>query len=251
MQDQTNEFSMPPIYNDKQKSILKRSEKELTSFNYSDALDGNISKLRDNITKVADNYTYLLNNNKDVPKFAKLLYMLNNNEKIPTGMSNCTLTATQWINPKEPLMRAQTIIDNGEDYGYIEIPEEHVIPGDLVIASSKDNTHHTMLVYDFTKKPEQRIFLGKQYNLPFDHPLVRYSSGTTHPSGYRKSIGLLEYIDNSNGKNDVKYFRHYDPGEFEILLPEIIVTPDKSYISKDKIQINQRIKSKLQKNFNL
>lgn len=240
---------MPIIHNNKQRSILNRSENNKTVSNYSDALDGNISQIRDKITQAADYYTYLLDNNKKVPGFLKILYNLNN-KKIPTGMSNCTLTATQWVNPEEPLMRAQTIIDNGKNYGYIEVPEKYAIPGDLVIATNpNNNAHHTMLIHDFTKVPENHVFQGKQYNLPAGHPLVRYSSGTTNLSGYRKSVGLLEYLNNSDGKTKIQYYRHYDPGEHEVLLPEVIVTPNNTSVSKDTIKINHRIKTKLQNNF--
>ena len=242
---------MPTVYNNKQRSILNRSENNKTASNYSDALDSNISQIRDKITQVADHYTYLLDNNKKVPGFLKILYNLNN-KKIPTGMSNCTLTATQWVNPKEPLMRAQTIIDNGENYGYIEVPEKYAIPGDLVIATNpNNNAHHTMLIHDFTKVPENHFSQGKQYNLPAGHPLVRYSSGTTNASGYRKSVGLLEYLNNSDGKTKIQYYRHYNPGEYEVLLPEVIVTPNNTSVSKDNIKINHRIKTKLQNNFKL
>lgn len=42
----------------------------------------------------------------------------------------------------------------------------------------------------------------------------------------------MEYIDNSEGKTDVKYYRHYDPGSNEVLLPEIVITPKGNYVSK-------------------
>ena len=131
---------------------------------------------------------------------------------IPTGASNCTLSATQWVDPTTPISRAQTIIDNGEQYGYKEIPEMYALPNDLVIATNpNNNAHHTMQLVGFDK----------------DHPLVTYSSGTTQQSGIRRNKRLKDYIDNSYGKTDIKYFRHYKPGEYEVLLPEIVVTPNK------------------------
>ena len=98
-----------------------------------------------------------------------------------------------------------------------------------------------MLVSGFTNNQQKHNFYNKEYLLPKGHPLVRYSTGTTHPSGYRKDIGLLEYVDNSEGKTDLKYFRHYNPGQKEVLLPTVIVTPKKNYISDTKrsIIINQ------------
>lgn len=163
-------------------------------------------------------------------------------KKIPTAQSNCTLTATQWIDPTTPISRAETIIKDGKKYGYVEIPESHLRPGDLAIATNpSNNSHHTMLVHGFTTQQQPHTFNGKDYILPKDHPLVRYSSGTTHPSGYRRTVGLMEYIDNSEGKTDIKYYRHYSPGEYEVLLPEIVVTPKGNYVPKgQKMYYNKR-----------
>lgn len=136
-------------------------------------------------------------------------------------------------------MRAQTIIDEGNKYGYVEIPESHLLPGDLAIATNpSNNAHHTMLVSGFTNSQQKHTFQGKDYILPPDHPLVRYSNGTTHPSGYRKSVGLMEYIDNSDGKTNVRYFRHYDPGTNEVLLSEIVVTPKGNYVPEGQKTIH-------------
>lgn len=240
---------MPYNLTPKQKAILRRSKSGKTASNYSDAVDGDISPIRDVLTTVADNYTYQLNNHPILghlftpPLVTAAYWTKGKGEKVPTGLSNCTLTATQWVNPNQPIMRAQTIIDNGNKYGYVQIPESHVLPGDLVIATNpSNNSHHTMLVHGFTESPQTHTFQGKRYNLPSGHPLVRYSNGTTHPSGYRRSVGLLEYIDNSEGKTDIKYYRHFTPGQKEVLLPEVVVTPKSSYTPKGQktIRINQK-----------
>ena len=142
-------------------------------------------------------------------------------------------------------MKAQTIIDNGNKYGYQEIPEYHLLPGDLVIATNpQNNAHHTMLVYDFVKVPYTHKFYDKEYNLPAGHPLVRYSTGTTHNSGYRTGLGLLEYLDNSEGKTSVKYYRYYNTDQKEVLLPELIVTPNYNTVDyKKPTYINENIGS--------
>lgn len=214
--------------NSTRKEILQRSESESVANNYSDAIDGDISETRDKVTTFLDNISHIIGS-----------------KKIPTGVSNCTLTATQWINPKQPLMKAQTIIDNGNKYGYQEIPEYHLLPGDLVIATNpQNNAHHTMLVYDFVKVPYTHKFYDKEYNLPAGHPLVRYSTGTTHNSGYRTGLGLLEYLDNSEGKTSVKYYRYYNTDQKEVLLPELIVTPNYNTVDyKKPTYINENIGS--------
>lgn len=217
----------------KQKAILKRSQSSETASNYSDAVDQNtwigtidnvgLGGAGDTAVQAADYVSNFL--------FGK--------KKIPTAQSNCTLTATQWVNPNVPISRAETIINDGNKYGYAEIPEAHLLPGDLAIATNpSNNAHHTMLVHGFTKGEQNHTFQGKNYILPPDHPLVRYSNGTTHPSGYRRSVGLMEYIDNSDGKTNVRYFRHYDPGTNEVLLPEIVVIPTGSYVPSGQKTIN-------------
>lgn len=226
----------------KQKKTLKRSSIKETASNYSDAVDQNswigtidevgFGKVGDTIVKNADYISNFL--------FGK--------KTIPTMQSNCTLTATQWVNPNNPISRAETIIKEGDKYGYIEIPESHLRVGDLVIATNpNNNAHHTMLVSGFTNSEQKHNFYNKDYLLPKGHPLVRYSTGTTHPSGYRKGIGLLEYIDNSEGKTDLKYFRHYSPGQREVLLPTITITPKKNYFSNTEksIIVNQGRERKL------
>lgn len=181
--------------------------------NYDDAKDGDISKLRSSLTKLADNIGHSLGFH------------------IPTGLSNCTLTATQWVDPENPLMRAQTIIDKGRQYGYFEIPEEYIDEGDLVIATNPtNNAHHTMQIQSFSTYPYKHRFLGKEYDIPSGHPLVRYSNGSTHSSGYRENIGLKEYIDNSEGKTKIQYFRFLEPGQIEVLLPTVTVTPKGIFI---------------------
>lgn len=217
----------------KQKAILRRSSTGQTASNYSDAVDQNtwigtidnigLGKAGDAAVQAADYVSDFI--------FGK--------KKIPTAQSNCTLTATQWVNPNTPISRAETIINDGNRYGYVEIPESHLLPGDLAIATNpSNNAHHTMLVSGFTQNQQKHNFQGKDYILPADHPLVRYSNGTTHPSGYRKAVGLMEYIDNSEGKTDVKYYRHYDPGSNEVLLPEIVITPKGNYVSKGQKTIS-------------
>ena len=220
----------------KQKQILKRSSVKETASNYSTAVDqnswiGDIKKvgLRNFGDVVVKNADYISN-------------FLFGKKTIPTMQSNCTLTATQWVNPNNPISRAETIIKEGNKYGYIEIPESHLRVGDLVIATNpNNNAHHTMLVSGFTNSQQKHNFCNKEYLLPKGHPLVRYSTGTTHPSGYRKDIGLLEYTDNSDGKTNLKYYRHYNPNQKEVLLPTVIVTPKKNYISDTErsIIINQ------------
>ena len=98
----------------KQNKILERAKARKTAGNYADAYDGDIPAIRSDMANITD---YISG-------------CFSSDHKFPTGLSNCTLTATQWVDPKHPLMRAQTILDKGEEYGYREIPENHAFPSD-------------------------------------------------------------------------------------------------------------------------
>lgn len=220
---------------ERQKEILKRSEVPQTAWNYHKAVDGDIPKARAVITRNLDSHK------QNIREYPGLYWGMNPFltfiiKNIPTKLQNCTLTATQWINPNMPLMKAENILNNGSFYNYMPIPEEHLIPGDLVIATNpKNNSHHSMLNIGFTHGEQQHTFNGKTYNLPDDHPLLRYSNGSTDPSGYRKSIGLMEYMDNSDGKSQLNYFRYMNPDDYIVLAPQITVTPQGSYYDENAV----------------
>ena len=129
------------------------------------------------------------------------------------GLSNCTLSATQWINPSNPYMSAKSIFNN-PDSGYTEIDAENAIPGDLLISKDPEqNTYHTMLIEGFDKN---------------NQPLLRYSKGG-HNTKENLVIGrtLKDYhiIDKAQGNNHIEdhYFRYNYPDEH--WLPEVVVTP--------------------------
>jgi hypothetical protein len=63
----------------------------------------------------------------------------NISKDIPTGLSNCTLTASQWINPNRPIGRAATIVTKPRENGFAQIGEEYLIPGTMIIASKDPN----------------------------------------------------------------------------------------------------------------
>lgn len=249
----------------KQEAILKRSNSNKTANNYSEAVDEDswiswldYPSIKIPLSLISPFKSIAFEGSKFGDKVVTFLDFLSannigtqlvNGDKIPSGQSNCTLTATQWVDPSTPIGKASTIINDGSQYGYVEIPRDHALPGDLIIATNpNNNAHHTMLLSDFADKDYEHEFLGKRYLIPKDHELVTYSNGSTHSSGYRKNIGLLEYLDNSDGKTDVKYYRHLDPHEEQILLPTLVVTPEGSYVPEGQniisISRNKKIPTK-------
>lgn len=132
---------------------------------------------------------------------------------LPSGLSNCTLSVTQAIDPKKPIMRAHSIVTD-PSLGYTKINAEDAIPGDVLITRNPDNgSYHTMLIEGFDNQ----------------EPLLRYSTGGHNNRHLRKSIRLDQYHteDNKQGgyHTEELYYRYNYPKE--VFLEEITVTPRK------------------------
>lgn len=150
-----------------------------------------------------------------------------------TGLSNCTLTATQWVNPKIPIGRAATIVTNPGKYQYEQIHADYAIPGNLVIASKdpkqyidgENNVYHTMVITGFADKDHIFSYGDKNYKIKKGEPLVSYSRGQNMPSELRKNIPLSVYNDQGEGKT---YNRFYRLKTNETYLPEAVVIGNKN-----------------------
>lgn len=165
------------------------------------------------------NYNEALDVNPLLPDFViKGIDKVNNwfGWNLPTGTSNCTLTATQWVDPRFPIANSRTITNSGWQYGYNEISADEATPGDLVIARNPEkDANHTMYITGYN---------------PDGSLKVAYSTGSTDQSAYRERP-LSEYIQLSGDKNgnykktNLKYYRYVSPEkDIETILPELIVT---------------------------
>ena len=173
---------------DQRQLILNRANE--VSTNYSDAKDFTLDPV---------NYA--------IRKLAKTLFGRG-------GISNCTLSATRWVDPNNQYMSAKNIFNN-PDSGYTEISKDYVLPGDLLITKvpNKDS-YHTMLVEGFNG----------------DEPILRYSKGghdTENNLVTGRTLSLYHKLDKEQGGNhdEDHYFRYNLPNEY--WLPEITVTPKK------------------------
>lgn len=146
-----------------------------------------------------------------------------------SGLSNCTLTVSQFYDPSRPIGSAKSIVTSPKEMGFQQIPEEYAGPGTMIIASEpgksdEDNKYHTMIITGYADKNYTYNFKGKEYKVSKGDTLVSYSSGKNSPSNYKKNIPLKVYTDNSNGKTFNRYFNHLDSnGNKMILLPEVVV----------------------------
>lgn len=129
-------------------------------------------------------------------------------DSVPAGISNCTLTATQWVDPNNPIMSAKTIVSNPDSVGYFKINADQAVPGDLLIAKvpGKDS-YHTMYISGFDNE-------GK--------PLLDYSRGGMDvEKNLRTNIPIDWYTANSDGHTQNLYFRN---NKFaKSILPEVTV----------------------------
>lgn len=130
-------------------------------------------------------------------------------EQIPAKVSNCTLTATQWIDPNNPVKSAKSIVDNPSRYYYRRIPSKDASIGNLVIAKvpNKD-VFHTMVISGFADNDDDFIFKGKSYSVKKGEPLVTYSSGGHDNRFLRKDIPLSVYTANSDGKTENLFYKY-------------------------------------------
>ena len=169
-------------------------------------------KVLDRANKVTSNYSDA--KDFDLNPFMYAIRKFAKNTIGKGGISNCTLSATGWVDPNNQYMSAINIFDNPNS-GYTEIPKEYALPGDLLIAKNPiENTYHTMLIEKFNE----------------NDPILRYSRGG-HDTEKNLVTGrsLMEYhkLDNEQGGNHTEdhYFRYNFPNEY--WLPELVVTGKK------------------------
>lgn len=147
-------------------------------------------------------------------------------EDFPSGVSNCTLSATQWVDPQTPVKGAKSIHTNPERFNYTAIDSADVVPGNLIISKvpNKDS-YHTMMVTGFAGQDRTATFKGKKYPIKKGEPLITYSRGGHDNSFIQRNVPLSIYTANSDGHTQNLFYRYNYPRE--VFLPEIVVTPNK------------------------
>ena len=173
-------------------AALRRSTKPYS--NYSETLDNPFGKLTETLVNGA---RYVKDNYMDI---------------MPTGASNCTLSATQWINPANPVKSASSIVNDPTKYNYARIDSADAVPGDLLIAKvpGKDS-YHSMMIIGFADKDSKKDFRGKTYNVRKGEPLLTYSQGGNSLDNIQSNIPLSVYTKNSDGHTENIFFRHTKP----------------------------------------
>lgn len=147
-------------------------------------------------------------------------------EGIPSGVSNCTLTATQWVDPNVPIKQAPSITHNPQKYNYTQINSDDAVPGNLVITKvPNQERYHTMMITGFADKDGTYNFDGKYFPYKKGEPLLTYSRGGHDNSFIRKNVPLSVYTVNSDGHTENMFFRYNYPNE--VFLPEIVITTKK------------------------
>lgn len=184
-----------------------------------------------NYVRPKNNYEYAVDGEDNyLFPFRKLA----NTAGLPSGLSNCTLTVSQLYNPDRPINHARTITKNPRANGFYEVGPDYAIPGSMVIASNnlndndENNVYHTMVLTGFADKDYTYNFNGNSYKIKKGAPLVSYSRGGNNVGDWRTNIPLDVYMDNSDGRNFVRYYRPLDEnGNPNILLDQLTVQPKK------------------------
>ena len=173
-------------------AVLRRAAKPYS--NYSEALDNPFSKLTETLVNGA--------------RYIKDNYI----DNMPTGASNCTLSATQWIDPANPVKSAFSIVNSPTKYSYARIDSIDAIPGDLLIAKvpGKD-VYHSMMITGFADKDDKKEFRGQTYNVRKGEPLLTYSKGGNSLDNIQSNIPLSIYTKNSDGHTENIFFRYTKP----------------------------------------
>lgn len=171
--------------------------------------------------RVYSNYEQAVDNK--IPLWRIPLQKQLKNLGLPSGLSNCTLSATQWVDPNNPIMSAATIF-NSPSSGYTKINGKDAVPGNLLITKNPETGgYHTMMIEGFTDSGE---------------PILRYSNGDHTQDALRTNITLSEYHrrDNNQGGNHTEdhYFRYNYPNE--VFLPEVTVWAQKGHKKSGKEQ---------------
>lgn len=183
-------------------AVLKRSSQPYS--NYASALDNPFSEVKEwgvnRLRWIKDNFI----------------------SGIPTRASNCTLSATQWVNPANPVKSAPSITSNPSKYHYTRIDRDVALPGNLLISKvPNENRYHTMMITGFVKKDGNYNFRGKTYKVHKGEPLLTYSKGGNTLDNIQKNIPLSVYTKNSGGYTENTFFRYNDP--YNVLLPEVTI----------------------------
>lgn len=220
IKEQYNKFSEGGyIYSTpEEKALLKANNLVEPASNYSEATDMSISSLREWITDIVQ---------RTIPE-------------CPTGLSNCTLTASQFYG--KPIGRAATIVSNPEANNFYQVSEDYAVPGTMVIASSPEGTpnpvYHTMILSGYADKDYPFEYNGIHYDIKKGDPLVHYSKGKNSADNYKKNIPLKVYTDQSHGKTLNRYYRPFDENNLpNVLLPELVVLPTNNQAQQNNVNM--------------
>lgn len=152
-------------------------------------------------------------------------------QALDKGVSNCTLTVSQFFNPNRPIARARTIVSDPIANGFYEVDEDHVVPGTMVIASHPDmkdddpnQKYHTMIVSGFAPQDDVYEFRdGTLHEVKKGEPFVNYSRGKSSSDNYVFRVPLSVYNKKSEGKTRNRYYRPIDQRYPEVMLDNIDV----------------------------
>lgn len=121
----------------------------------------------------------------------------------------CINTVTGFYNPNCTVASNPRFVATPEEFGYKEIPQKDIVPGDIIILSNGNN-HPTHAVMFDSVAEEMGIHNGYRYEQ--GDTLVNYSNGGRGKNDYRKQGPLKRFDDSEHSGGDFsgphRYFRY-------------------------------------------
>lgn len=121
----------------------------------------------------------------------------------------CINTVTGFYNPDCTVASNSRFVATPEEFGYKEIPQKDIVPGDIIILSNSNN-HPTHAVMFDSVAEGSGVHNGYKYEQ--GDTLVNYSNGRRDADAYRKQGPLKRFDDPEYSGGDFsgphRYFRY-------------------------------------------
>lgn len=121
----------------------------------------------------------------------------------------CINTVTGFYNPNSTVASNPKFVATPEEFGYKEIQQKDIVPGDIIMLSNKDNHPTHAVMFDSVA---EGMGIHNGYNYEKGDTLVNYSNGGRNADDYRKQGPLKRFDDPKYSGGDFsgshRYFRY-------------------------------------------
>lgn len=118
----------------------------------------------------------------------------------------CLNTVTGFYNPKATVASNPKFVENPEKFGFTEIPQKEVLPGDIIILSRGDNHPKHAVMFDSVA---EKGGIHNGYIYEAGDTLVNYSNGGRNLDDYRLQGPLSRFDDPKMSGGDFSGIKRY------------------------------------------